>query len=368
MIRRWLPALFAFAIVGLFAWTLVFLYEKSKEQPVVFQTASAAVRDIVQKTVAAGAIVPRQEVAIKPRVSGIVERLAVEAGQHVKKSDLIALIRIVPNVVNLNAAEARLAAARISMKTAEREYSRQKLLHAQQLLSQGDLNRAELEFELARQELSAAEDNLQLVRDGAIRGSGKVSNRVESTVDGMVLEVLVKEGASVIETNNFNEGTTIASVADMTDMIFKGRVDESEVGKLRENMPVSIRVGALEAERFEGRLEYIAPKGIEREGTIEFEVRAALKLPQGAFIRANYSANADIILDRRDGALAIEERLLQFDGGKPYVEVETQPQKFERRPVVLGLSDGIYVEVKDGLTQEEAVKVPGSGQPAGARG
>jgi HlyD family secretion protein len=366
--RRLFPALLAIAIVGVFAWTLVFLYDKSKAKPVVYKTTTAEVRDIVQKTVAAGAIVPRQEVAIKPRVSGIVQKLNVEAGQYIKTSDQIALIRIVPNVVSLNAAEGRLASAKISLHNAQREYERLKQLHAQQLLALGDLNKAEVDFQLSRQELGAAEDNLQLVRDGAIRGSGKVSNRVESTVDGMVIEVLVKEGASVIETNNFNEGTTIASVADMSDMLFKGRVDESEVGKLRENMPVSISIGAIDGKHFEGTLEYIAPKGIERDGTIEFEVRAALKLPSGTFIRANYSANADIILDRRTQALAIDERVLQFDGGKPYVEVETQPQMFARRFVTLGLSDGLHVEILDGLAKGQAVKVPDSAAAPGPTG
>jgi HlyD family secretion protein len=363
--RRLLPALLALAIVGVFAWTLVFLYDKSKAKPVVFKTTTAEVRDIVQKTVAAGAIVPRQEVAIKPRVSGIVQHLAVQAGQHVKASDLIAEIRIIPNVVSLNAAEGRLESARISVRNSDREYQRLKELHAQNLLALGDLNKSELDNQMSRQELAAAENNLQLVRDGAIRGSGKVSNRVESTVEGMVIEVLVKEGASVIESNNFNEGTTIASIADMTDMIFKGRVDESEVGKLREDMPVSINIGAIDGKRFEGTLEYIAPKGLEREGTIEFEVRAALELAPGTFIRANYSANADIILDRRTQALSIDERVLQFDNGKPYVEVETQPQSFARQFVTLGLSDGLHVEILDGLTKDQAVKVPGSAAAPG---
>lgn len=366
MMRRLLPALLAVAIVGVFAWTLVFLYDKSKAKPVVYKTTTAEVRDLVQKTVAAGAIVPRREVAIKPRVSGIIQHLAVEAGQFVKASDPIAVIRIVPNVVSLNAAEGRLESARISVRNALREYERLKQLHAQQLLALGDLNKVELEYQLARQELTAAEDNLQLVRDGAIRGSGKVSNRVESTLDGMVIEVPVKEGASVIESNNFNEGTTIASVADMSDMIFKGRVDESEVGKLRESMPVSINIGAIDGKRFEGTLEYIAPKGLEREGTIEFEVRAALKIPQGTLIRANYSANADIILDRRTQALSIDERVLQFDEGKPYVEVETEPQTFARRFVTLGLSDGLHVEILDGLTKDQAVKVPDSAAAPGS--
>ena len=358
MTRRILPWIIAFAILGSFSWTLVFLYRKSKEEPQIFKTASPELRDIVQKTVAAGAIVPRREVSIKPRVSGIVQRLAVVPGQLVHAGDVLADIKIVPNVVNLNAAESRVASADISVKTRKREYLRMVELKQQQLLPEADYNRAELEFHLAEQELAASNNNLQLIKDGAIRGSGKVSNLVTSTVEGMVIDVPVKEGGSVIETNNFNEGTTIASIADMQDMIFQGFVDESEVGKLAERMPVSISIGALSAQKFDGRLEYIAPKGTNREGTIEFEVRAALMLVPGSFVRANYSANADIILDRRQQVLAINERVLQFEGGRPFVEVETGARLYEKRFVELGLSDGVQVEVIRGLAQSDQVKVP----------
>jgi HlyD family secretion protein len=360
MIRRILPWLLSVTIVGLFAWTLVFLYQKSKEVPQVFKTASPELRGIVQKTVAAGAIVPRREVSIKPRVSGIVQRLTVAPGQLVHAGAEIAEIKIVPNVVNLNAAEARLAAAQISVKTRKREFERVRELKLQQLVAEADYNRSELEYNLAEQELNAASSNLQLIKDGAIRGSGKVSNVVTSTVEGMVIDVPVKEGASVIETNNFNEGTTIASVADMQDMIFSGFVDESEVGKLTEGMPVSITIGALTGQKFEGRLEYIAPKGTNHDGTIEFEVRAALTIPPGSFVRANYSANADIILDRRERVLAINERLLQFEGSRPFVEVQgaAAQQGYEKRFVELGLSDGVQVEVLKGLVLEDKIKVP----------
>lgn len=358
MIRRILPFALALSILGTFGWTLAFLYQKSKEEPTTFQTATPELRDITQKTIAAGAIVPRREVSIKPRVSGIVQRLAVEPGELVKAGDLIAEIKIVPNVVNVNAAEARLASATISLRNLEREHARLRELHKQQLLPEAELYRGELDFRLAEQEVTAAKNNLQLIKEGAIRGSGKVSNLVTSTVEGMVIEVPVKEGVSVIETNNFNEGTTIASVADMQDMLFQGYVDESEVGKLQLGMPVSITIGALTGQKFSGRLEYIAPKGTDREGTIEFEVRAALDIPPGRFVRANYSANADIILDKRQRVLAINERVLQFDAGKPYVEVKNGPNLYAKRFLDLGLSDGVVVEVLAGLTADDVVKVP----------
>jgi HlyD family secretion protein len=358
MMRKAIPALLALAVLGAFAWTLVFLYRKSKAEPVVYKTATAERRDIVQKTVAAGAIVPRREVSIKPRVSGIVQRLSVVPGQFVRAGDRIAEIKIVPNVVNVNAAESRLEAAVINRKNRQVEYARLVELRRQQLISDADLSRGRLELDLVEQELGASRNNLQLIKEGAIAGSGKVSNLVTSTVEGMVIEVPVKEGASVIETNNFNEGTTIASVADMQDMIFQGFVDESEVGKVEESMPVSISIGALVGEKYQGTLEYIAPKGTNREGTIEFEVRAALHLVPGSFVRANYSANADIILGRRDHVLAVNERLLQFDAGKPFVEVRNETMNYERRPVELGLSDGVHIEVLGGLSEQDVIKVP----------
>ena len=355
--RKLAPLVLALIVVLAFVGTLVFLYQKSREPPVAFETKSPVVRDVIAKTVATGAIVPRREVAIKARVSGVLEELPVVPGQYVKAGDLIAKIKIIPNVVAVNSAEARLDAARISLKNAESEQARFAKLFAQQLVTQSEFNRVDLDLKLSRQELVAARNNLELVKNGAIRGSGKVSNEVHSTVEGMVIEVPMERGGSVIEANNFNEGTTIASVADMNDMVFEGHVDESEVGKLKEGMPVSISIGALEGSKFKGKLEYIAPKGVEKDGTIEFEVRARLELKEGTFIRANYSANADVILDRRDKVTALSENLIQFDKGEPYVEIETAPQEFEKQSVKLGLSDGLYVEVLDGLSPKDRVKV-----------
>jgi HlyD family secretion protein len=363
MIRRLVPLLVALLVLGAFAWTLYYLYQKSRPRPIVYQTAVPEIRDIVKKTVAAGALVPRREVTIKPRVSGVVDKLYVEPGQYVKERALLARIRIIPNVVQLNQAEAARRSTELSLSNALREFERATQLREQGLLSDADFAKQELTAQLRQEEREAAEANLQLVRAGASKRTGQVSNLVYSTVAGTVLDVPVKEGGSVIEANNFNEGTTIASVADMNDMIFQGRVDESEVGFLREGMPVSILVGALREQRFEGTLEYIAPKGQDKDGTIEFEVRAAVKLKADAFIRANYSANADIIVSRRDRVLSVNEGCVQYDGSRASVEVEIQSQKFERRPVELGLSDGIWVEVKKGLDKTTRVRLPDA--PAG---
>jgi HlyD family secretion protein len=367
MIRRIVPVLLALSVVGAFVVTLLFLYNKSQAKPAVFQTAKPVTMDIVKKTVAPGAIVPRREVAIKPHVSGTLEKVYVVAGEVVKNRQLLAKIRIIPNVVALNNAESAIRSAQIGLDNAQSQMTRYQQLFDQKLMNETEFNQFKLAFELKRQELETAQSNRELIKEGASKRTGNVSNLVNSTVDGMVLDVPVKEGASVIEANNFNEGTTIAAIADMGDMIFLGRVDESEVGKLSEGMPVTITVGALGEERLEGKLEYIAPKGKEKEGTIEFEVKAAVKLKQGVLVRANYSANADIILDTKKAVLAIEESLVQFDKGRAFVEVETSPQAFTRREVKLGISDGINVEVLSGVTANDRLKKPLSEAPADAK-
>lgn len=357
--KRAIGILIAALLVGLFAWTVVYLYSKSKEKPVEYKTEKPAKADIVKKTVATGSIIPRREIAIKPRVSGVIETLWVEPGQKVSAGDKIAKIKIIPNVVNLNSAESSVKTAKINLDNAKRELDRASSLFEQKLISESELSRRRTDYELRRADLSAARSNLQLIRSGAAKGSGKVSNVVTSTVDGMVIEVPVKEGESVTETNNFNPGTTVAAVADMSDMIFQGYVDESEVGKIKEGMKLAITVGALEKHKFEGKLEYIAPKGATIEGAIQFEIKAAVKLVSDVFVRANYSANADIVLDRADGVLSINEALLQFGkDGKPFVEVETAPKTYERREIETGLSDGVRVEIKKGLSEGDSIKVP----------
>jgi HlyD family secretion protein len=353
--------LFLFGAAGLvgliFVGTAVFLYAKSLESPVVYKTEQAFVADIVKKTVATGKITPRREIAIKSQVSGVVETIFVQPGQRVNKGDLLAKIEIIPDMERLNAAELQLETARINLKNAERELERVRRLHAQKLVSETELNKYELDHELQRETLSSATDNVALIREGASKKTGKISNQVKATAEGTVLDVPVKEGTFVIETNTFNEGTTIASIADMTDMIFEGRVDEAEVGKLREGMELMLDIGAVE-KPFSALLEYISPKGVDDQGTIKFEIRAALELQDGHGLRAGYSANADIVLDRRKAVRAINEKNLIFADGRTWVEVEVAMQKFERREIRTGLSDGINIEILDGLNGNESIKVP----------
>ncbi len=358
--KRIVTVLIGIVLLSGFAGTIYYLYSKSEEQPVTFATESPHVATIVKKTVATGAVIPRKEVEIKPQVSGIVSEVLVEPGDIVKDGDLIARIRIIPNMVTLNEAENRVNQARISLENAEIDLERNRRLLEEGVVARFDLQRIELAHDTAREELETAINNLELIKKGTrARASGETTNTlVRATISGMVLEVPLEEGDFVIESNTFNDGTTIASIADMDELIFEGKVDESEVGKLRTGMDLLLTIGAIENERFEATLEHIAPKGIEENGAIQFEIRAALRLEDNLFVRANYSANADIVLDRRDEVLAINEALLQFDGDRPYVEVETSPQVFERRDVETGLSDGINIEIVSGLAETDVIKNP----------
>lgn len=359
-LKRIFPFVAAGLVLALFIGTLWFLYDKSRPPAAAVETEKPFVTTIIKKTVAAGAIQPRKETEIKPKVAGILKTLFVEAGRNVKRGDLIAEIQIIPDVINLNEAELRLQSTRLNADRTRRELDRAEQLGARGAAALGELDRLRSDHAMAQAELRAAESRVRLVREGAIRGSkaGGASTRVESTVDGMVLAIAVREGSSVINANSFNPGTTIASVADMTDMIFKGRVDESEVGKLREGMPVEIVIGALEDQKFQGKLERISPKSLAKEGTTEFEIEAAFRPPEGVLVRAGYSANGNIVLDRRDKVLAIHESLLVFEGEKRLVEVQTGPGKFERREVKLGLSDGINVQVLGGVDAATVLKKP----------
>jgi HlyD family secretion protein len=339
-----------------FVGTGYFLYRKSQEPPVIFETDTPFFSDLQKKTVATGSIVPRKEIALKSQVSGVVEKIFVEPGEQVKEGDIVAKIKIIPDVVSLNNAEANLKTAVINFKNAEKELERQKKLFSDNIISEFDYNQFLLEYNLRKQDVESAENNLDLIREGASKKSGSVSNVVKSTADGMILDVPVKEGYFVIESNTFNEGTTIASVANMSEMIFQGNVDESEVGKLREGMEIQLKIGALETEQFVANLEYISPKGVEVEGAIQFEIKAAVQLKEGTFLRAGYSSNADIVLDQRDSVLCVRESQLIFEDDKTYVEVEKEPQVFEKREIKTGLSDGINIEVLEGLDKDTRLK------------
>jgi len=349
-------------VLGIFVFTIYFLYNKSQAKPIVFETTNAFVADsIIKKTVATGSVVPRKEIDIKPQVSGIIEELYVEEGEMVRVNDLIAKIKIIPNMVNLNNAESRLNRAKIAYDDAKRDYDRQKDLLSQGVIASAEFEDYEVAFNQAKEEVGSAENNLQLIREGQTKATMETTNTlVRSTINGMVLDVPVEIGNSVIESNTFNDGTTIASIADMNDMIFEGKIDETEVGKIKVGMPLFLTIGAIDDISFNAELEHIAPKGVEENGAIQFEIKAKVFLNEGNFIRAGYSANADIVLEQVDSVLAVQENLLQFDNDSAYVEVETGPQEFEKKYVKTGLSDGINIQILEGITLEDKIKKPSS--------
>lgn len=362
------PLLIVALVVGLVG-TLWFLWSKSRTPAVNFVTETATTADITKKTVATGAIVPRQEVEIKARVSGVLSELFVEAGAMVKRGDRIGKIDVIPDEQRLSQAKSQVNSARIEAAKALRDRDRIKQLVGQGALSAAELDAAESSAALAEETLAAARANLDIVKEGQTRGSRASNVLAASTVDGMVIDVPVKIGFPITESNTFSPGTTIATVANMADMIFQGTVDESEVAKLSVGMPLRIRIGAFDRDRFDGRLEYISPKGVSKDGAIQFEIKASLVRKEGAFVRAGYSANADVVLDERKQALAIREALVQYDKEKkPFVEVRLINGRFERRDVSLGLSDGLQVEVLSGISLTDAIKVPSTAAPAGAGG
>jgi HlyD family secretion protein len=347
-----------------FGGSLYYLYQKNQQSPIVYKTEKAEERTIIKSTVATGKIVPKEEILIKPNISGIIDEVFVEAGDDVKAGDLIAKIKVIPNIANLNNAFNQVQTAKIDLDNQDRLFKRQKTLFDKGVISANEFDVAQTSFKQSQQNYRAAQQNVEIIKTGTSRNTANVAQTmIRSTVTGMVLEVPVKAGNQVIEANNFNEGTTIASLADVKSMIFEGKLDESEVGKIKLNLPLEITVGAIENKKFEAVLDYIAPKGTEENGAVQFPIKGTLDNKGNTFIRAGLSANASIILERADKVLAIKESLIQFDKKtqKPFVEVETGTQKFEKRNITLGVSDGIYVQIKSGITKDDKIKVWNTG-------
>mgnify|MGYP001821201153 FL=1 len=361
-------------IVAAFTAALIYLWQKNQEDPITYASESPTEQTIVVKTMATGNIVPKEEILIKPNISGVIEEIYIEAGEYIKSGDLIAKIRVIPNVSSLTSAKNNIASSKtaletalINLKTQQANYDRQKALFEKGVISANDfegINNSYLQtkqsVEQARINLNSARQNYDIIKTGTTSGLGNIAQTlVRATISGMVLDVPVKEGNQVIEANNFNEGTSIASLADINKMIFEGKVDESEVGKIKEGLPLEITIGAIENKKFDAVLDYIAPKGIVENGAIQFEIKGSLKSIDSTFIRAGLSANASIILEKEENVLAIREALVQYDRKtkQPFVELERGDQKFERKDIEVGISDGIFVQVKSGVAQEDKIKI-----------
>jgi len=351
--------IFIILIVGAAGYAVYHLYKKEREDPLNYKTQKAEISDIILKSVATGSVQPRKEIQIKPQISGIITELLKEAGEQVVAGDVIAKVKVIPDMVSLNNAENRVNRSKIAMNNAQQDYDRNKILLDQEVIAPADILPFELSLRQAKEEKEASEDNLQIIKKGVAKRSGSATNTlVKSTIGGMILEVPVEEGNSVIESNSFNDGTTIAAVANMKDLIFLGKIDESEVEKLKPGMELIVKIAAIEERTFNAKLEYIAPKGIEENGAIQFEIKAALNMSEGEFIRAGYSANADVVLDKKEQVLSISESLVQYDKDKKtFVEVKIGDNLWERKDVKLGLSDGLVVEVLEGISESDELKL-----------
>lgn len=339
-------ALFAIVLVGIF----VFLYRQSRPEEIRYEQVSPSVKDIRKTTVVTGKIVPRDEINIKPQISGIITELYKEAGESVKEGEVIAKVKVIPEMSSLSAAQSRVRLSEINLKQAEKDLEREQSLYDKELVSREEYDKVKQTKDQAKEEYDAAVDALEVVRDGVSRSNAKSSSTlIRSTISGLVLDVPVKVGNSVIQSNTFNDGTTIAVVADMNDLIFDGKIDETEVGKLTEGMGMKITIGALQDLTFDAILEYIAPKAMENNGTNEFQIKAAVTVPGEEKIRSGYSANAEIVLQHADGVLSIPENTIEFAGDSTFVYVMGADSIYARKPVRTGLSDGINIEVKSGV-------------------
>ena len=349
-------ALIAIVFIG----TFVFLYLKSLPKVTEYEIITPERTTLEKTTIATGKVEPRDEILIKPQISGIIAEVYKEAGEMVKSGEVIAKVKVIPELGQLNSAESRLRLAEMNAKQAENEYARNEQLFKDKLISREEYERAEVSVKQSREELQAATDNLQIVKEGITKNSASFSSTlIRSTIDGLILDVPIKVGNSVIMSNTFNDGTTIASVANMNDLIFRGKIDETEVGKVYEGMPMKLTIGALQDLSFDATLEYVSPKATEENGANQFEIKAAVQAPNGITIRSGYSANAEIVLERAENILAVPESAIEFSGDSTFVYVLTKdgtPQEFRRQPVEVGTSDGIKIVVKSGITENDKVR------------
>ena len=360
--KRYSKLIIAAIIALIFIGTFVFLWQKSQPKEIVYNEFTPKKEDIQKTTVITGKIEPRNEVNIKPQISGIITDLYKEAGDLVNAGDVIAKVKVIPDMSQLSSAEARVRLAEINLQQAQVNFNREESLYNQKLVSADEYDKVKQSLQQAKEEKVAAIDALQVVRDGVSQANAKASSTlIRSTISGVILDIPVKVGNMVILSNNFNDGTTVASVANMNDLIFRGNIDETEVGQLVSNMPMKITVGALQDLKFDANLEYISPKAVESNGANQFEIKAAVKLAEGGKIRSGYSANAEIVLASAVKVLSVPESAIEFSGDSTFVYIikgEGKEKTYERTQVTTGLSDGVNIEIKKGLTDKDKVRGP----------
>ena len=346
-------------IAVLFIAALIWFGKKNKKSIVEYETETPFKTTIVKKTVATGKVTPLEEIDIKPQITGIIDKIMLLEGAKVKKGDLIATVRVVPNEQSLISAKGTVDNIKIRLSNAEISYKRNKNLFEKGVISRAEYEAVELTYNQAKQDLKNAQNNYQIIKKGSSGSGASANTNIVAQMSGTILEIPVKEGDQVIQSNNFNAGTTIASIADMNKMIFEGKVDESEVGKLINGSDIEVSIGAIAGKKFPAKLNFIAPKGTEENGAVQFKIKADVSLDDKFFIRAGYSANADIVLVKKDSVLSIKEALLRFDKKteEPYVEVKQADGNYEKKTLKLGTSDGVNVEILDGVTAEDEIKI-----------
>lgn len=362
IMKKYFKLFLAALVLLVFIGTFVFLYHKSLPQPVVYEEFSPKMGDISRTTIVTGKIEPRNEVSVKPQISGIITEILKEAGDLVTQGEVIAKVKVIPDMNQLSSAEARVRLAKINVAQARTDFEREKILYDKGLVSREEYEKSQQTFNQTTEEVKAAVDNLEVVRDGVSRSNASASSTlIRSTISGLILDIPVKVGNSVILSNTFNDGTTIATVANMGDLIFRGNIDETEVGQLVVGMPMNITIGALQDLKFEARLEYISPKAVETNGANQFEIKAAVHVPGGSQIRSGYSANAEIVLGHVSQVIVLPESAIEFEGDDTYVYLikgSGEDKTYERRKVVTGMSDGINIQIKSGVTTKDLVRGP----------
>ena len=360
--KKYSKLIIAAIIALIFIGTFVFLWQKSQPKEVVYNEFTPKLDSIQKTTIITGKIEPRNEVNIKPQISGIISELYKEPGDYVNAGDVIAKVKVVPEMGQLSSAEMRVRLAEINLKQAQTDFQREENLFNQKLVSADEFDKIKVALDQAKHEKVAAEDALQVVREGFSKSNAKASSTlIRSTISGVILDIPVKVGYSVIQVNTMNEGTTIAAVANMNNLIFRGNIDETEVGQLVNGMNMKITIGALQDLKFDAALEYVSPKAVESNGANQFEIKAAVKLSEGGKIRSGYSANAEIVLARADKVLSIPASAIEFSGDSTFVYVikgEGKNKTYDRTYVETGLSDGVNIEIKKGITVKDKVRGP----------
>jgi HlyD family secretion protein len=356
--KKFFRILMIVVVAAIFVGTFAYLFKRSQPKEIVYEELTPETGTIAKSTVVTGKIQPRDEVNVKPQINGIVAEVYKEAGQTVQKDEIIAKLKVIPDMNQLSSAQSRVRLSEVNLKQAQINYDREKKLFDQQLVSAESFEKVAQALKQAQEEHSIAKETLEIVRDGVSSANKSGSTTlIRSTISGLILDVPVKVGNSVTMSNTFNDGTTIATVANMDDLIFDGNIDETEVGMLHIGLPVRITVGAIQELSFDAALEYIAPKATQSGGTNLFEIKASVKVPGDVTIRSGYSANAEIELQRVENVLTIEESAIQFEDDDTYVYV-MGAEGYEKRPVVTGLSDGVKIEIKEGLSPSDKVRGP----------